>query len=361
MGRRLQPRSATTRRWPKLADASAVQEVATSAGVGGAAGALAPAGAGHAGAGHAGTGQVGTGQVGAGQVGAGQVGAGQADQQQRRRADFRDTILEAARRIIDEQGLQAATTRNIAELAGCAEGTIYRHFEDKHDLFLELLAGSAPEFLSLIGALPCPRRHRGTARHVVPARPRGVEVLPSCAALRGRRHRRPRAAGAAAPAFQPLAVGRSKPCARSSATSRPSASSGVSGREVRQLGRRRPCSARPSRTPFSMFGSARRSSANSQATRFSSPAWSIACWTASGHVRIEAGPWRGLAGARRDPPGWATRRGRPARPPGGAHPAGCCCGHVAVPQAGLCAGRPSTRRGASRRPGSVFWAPASVL
>ena len=72
----------------------------------------------------------------------------------KRRGDFRDTILEAARRIIDERGLQAATTRNIAELAGCAEGTIYRHFEDKHRLFLELFAGSDPEFLELIAILP---------------------------------------------------------------------------------------------------------------------------------------------------------------------------------------------------------------
>jgi AcrR family transcriptional regulator len=70
------------------------------------------------------------------------------------RRDLRDTILEAARRVIDEQGLQAATTRRIAEVAGCAEGTIYRHFEDKHELFHELLAASAPEFLPLVAELP---------------------------------------------------------------------------------------------------------------------------------------------------------------------------------------------------------------
>jgi len=72
----------------------------------------------------------------------------------KRRGDFRQTILDATRQIIDERGLQAATTRNIAELAGCAEGTIYRHFEDKHELFLELFAGSSPEFLELIATLP---------------------------------------------------------------------------------------------------------------------------------------------------------------------------------------------------------------
>jgi AcrR family transcriptional regulator len=96
------------------------------------------------------------------EVGPGRKKTGPAEQRGLR-CDFRETILEAARRIIDEQGLQAATTRNISELAGCAEGTIYRHFEDKHELFLELFAGSAPEFLSLVGTLP-ERAGAGTVR-----------------------------------------------------------------------------------------------------------------------------------------------------------------------------------------------------
>lgn len=70
------------------------------------------------------------------------------------RSDYRETILKAARRVIDEEGLQGATTRRIAEVAGCAEGTIYRHFEDKHDLLHELLAESGEEFLALVGELP---------------------------------------------------------------------------------------------------------------------------------------------------------------------------------------------------------------
>lgn len=80
--------------------------------------------------------------------------AGESEAHQGLRVDFRQTILEAARRIIDEQGLQAATTRHIAQLAGCAEGTIYRHFEDKHELFLELFGGSEPAFIMLIQSLP---------------------------------------------------------------------------------------------------------------------------------------------------------------------------------------------------------------
>ena len=99
----------------------------------------------------------------------------------KRRGDFRQTILDATRRIIDERGLQAATTRNIAELAGCAEGTIYRHFEDKHELFLELFAGSSPEFL--ISSLFCrlrPAAHRSGKPSPGWAGPRCISTERSC-------------------------------------------------------------------------------------------------------------------------------------------------------------------------------------
>ncbi len=100
-------------------------------------------------------------QAGGGRLG--QTGPAEQTEQRRLRGDFREAILEAARRIIDQQGLQAATTRNIAELAGCAEGTIYRHFDDKYELLLQLFAGSAPEFIALVSELPSRAGH-GTVR-----------------------------------------------------------------------------------------------------------------------------------------------------------------------------------------------------
>lgn len=47
-------------------------------------------------------------------------------------------IMEAALEIFAEKGYQATSTREIAEKAGIAEGTIFRYFKTKKDLLLQL-------------------------------------------------------------------------------------------------------------------------------------------------------------------------------------------------------------------------------
>ncbi|HVA38626.1 MAG TPA: helix-turn-helix domain-containing protein [Candidatus Dormibacteraeota bacterium] len=47
---------------------------------------------------------------------------------------MRERILAATIAILRSEGLSGATTRAIAQRAGVAEGSIYRHFEDKTDL-----------------------------------------------------------------------------------------------------------------------------------------------------------------------------------------------------------------------------------
>jgi AcrR family transcriptional regulator len=71
-----------------------------------------------------------------------------------RATDKREHILEAAEGILMEQGLAACTTRAIAEAAGCAEGSIYRYFADKHALFIEVVRRRFPVYLELMSSLP---------------------------------------------------------------------------------------------------------------------------------------------------------------------------------------------------------------
>src|SRR6202051_4953456 len=51
----------------------------------------------------------------------------------------RQEILDATGRLIRNRGLARVTTREIAREAGCAEGTLYKHFENKDDLFLAVV------------------------------------------------------------------------------------------------------------------------------------------------------------------------------------------------------------------------------
>lgn len=61
--------------------------------------------------------------------------------------DTQQQILEAAEQIIREKGVARATTKEIAKVAGVAEGTLYKHFERKEDLFLALFRRRVPEEL----------------------------------------------------------------------------------------------------------------------------------------------------------------------------------------------------------------------
>ena len=63
---------------------------------------------------------------------------------------LRRRIIEAADALIREHGLSGATTREIARAAGCAEGSIYVHFEDKIDLVIAVIVEREPTFAQLL-------------------------------------------------------------------------------------------------------------------------------------------------------------------------------------------------------------------
>ncbi|MHB8658644.1 MAG: TetR/AcrR family transcriptional regulator [Solirubrobacteraceae bacterium] len=50
----------------------------------------------------------------------------------------RDRLLRSARELIEDGGYGAATVAAIAERAGVAAGTLYRHFSSKEELFVEV-------------------------------------------------------------------------------------------------------------------------------------------------------------------------------------------------------------------------------
>ena len=57
--------------------------------------------------------------------------------------DTREKILKSARQVIANKGFPSASIKEIAEKAGIAQGTLYLHFKNKEDLYIELLLALA--------------------------------------------------------------------------------------------------------------------------------------------------------------------------------------------------------------------------
>ncbi len=62
------------------------------------------------------------------------------DARQDRQADRRQRILEAALDLFSRQGFHRTSTRQVAEVAGLAEGTIFNYFPTKKDLLVAVMA-----------------------------------------------------------------------------------------------------------------------------------------------------------------------------------------------------------------------------
>ncbi len=65
----------------------------------------------------------------------------------------RDRILDAAAHVMRTRGFARTTTKEIARAAGYSEATLYKHFQDKTDLFLAVLKERLPSLSSTLSAL----------------------------------------------------------------------------------------------------------------------------------------------------------------------------------------------------------------
>ena len=65
----------------------------------------------------------------------------------------RDRILDAAAHVMRTRGFARTTTKEIARAAGFSEATLYKHFEDKTDLFLAVLKERLPSLGPVLASL----------------------------------------------------------------------------------------------------------------------------------------------------------------------------------------------------------------
>lgn len=63
-------------------------------------------------------------------------------------AQTRNRILDAARRLFAAQGFDGTTTRDLAQAAGVAEGTLFRHFANKKAILVDVATQGWVEILT---------------------------------------------------------------------------------------------------------------------------------------------------------------------------------------------------------------------
>jgi len=106
----------------------------------------------------------------------------------RRGADTRARLVDATSDVVRRVGYARATTRAIADAAGVAEGTIYRHFTHKNELFFAAVFERNAPILEWVTGLPARAGTRTVREHLGELMTRLVglraELLPLELALR---------------------------------------------------------------------------------------------------------------------------------------------------------------------------------
>src|SRR4051794_19641572 len=81
-----------------------------------------------------------------------EAGVSRAGRREERKAQNRQKLLEAARKVFAEKGLGEATARDIVRETDLASGTFYNYFTDKEDAFRALLEEMAERPGGRVGA-----------------------------------------------------------------------------------------------------------------------------------------------------------------------------------------------------------------
>jgi AcrR family transcriptional regulator len=81
--------------------------------------------------------------------------AASAARSDRRKAESRQRLLDAARQLFIERGYHATRPQDIARLADVGYGTFYLHFTDKRDCFLAFAEAARAELAAFVGARLC--------------------------------------------------------------------------------------------------------------------------------------------------------------------------------------------------------------
>lgn len=84
--------------------------------------------------------------------------------QERSRRSYQ-ALLDAAEGLFSEQGYDAVGTPEIAQKAGVSVGTFYRYFEDKHEVYLEIMRRTMVAAYNETISELTPERFAGKARH----------------------------------------------------------------------------------------------------------------------------------------------------------------------------------------------------
>jgi AcrR family transcriptional regulator len=86
---------------------------------------------------------------------------GQADRRTAVNGYRRQIILDAARRVFAEQGLEGASLRTIAKAAGYTHGALYFHYASKEEIYGDLLSDSLDRLHAAVRAAVGARRAAG--------------------------------------------------------------------------------------------------------------------------------------------------------------------------------------------------------